>query len=286
MVIIKLVNIDRTKVNTYIFSTRDRTCVYTVAHNGLDRLRENAKHTLRFRHITEASLCSPAGLAADDGGEHVPDGSDDAAPLDDAPLAALVVHLKAPLVGAAAGRERAPVAAAGSAAHGRRLHGEHRRHGGGRGGVGRPGRGGRGTRLALRPPPEEGEDGGGAATLLGRPPSAALLVGGVVRRRRGERRECGGGGRVVLGRTRLRLPQERHRAGGRHGVVHPERRHGQLRRRLLGQHLRVELAPLLHEQPRLPDLLLAARSHGCPLCTLTGTHTLKQRGVDREEGAK
>jgi hypothetical protein len=113
--------------------------------------------------------------------------------------------------------------------------------------------------------------------------------GGVVGRRRGERRERGQGGRVVLGRARLRLPQERHRARRGYGVVHPERRHRQLRRRLLGQHLGVQLAPLLHQQPRLllAAATAAAACHGeHALCTLHYTlldcYSCPERERERE----
>ena len=185
-------------------------------------LRQNAKHTLSFMHIhinQKASLCygagsgsSPAGLAADDRGQRIPDGHRDAAPLHHPLLAALALRPEAPRRGLfrvvvdAAGRERAPVVATGSPA----LHGEHGRHGGRRVGTGgRPGGGGPGrarrrrrpAAAAAGPPPEEGDPGEDGAEEAAAGPAgpraaagAAPASRGVVGRRRGERRERGRGG--------------------------------------------------------------------------------------------
>jgi len=87
-----------------------------------------------------------------------------------------------------------------------------------------------------------------------------LPGGGVVGRRRRERRLQGGRGEdgVVLGRARLRLPQEGHGARRGDAVVHPEgRRRGGA---LPGEQLREHLAlPLL----QLETLLLVLAGDGC-----------------------
>jgi hypothetical protein len=107
-------------------------------------------------------------------------------------------------------------------------------------------------------PTASGGCGHGGGGLVG----AGLLLGGVVGRRRREGRKGGVGDGVVLGRARLRLPQEGHGPRRRHAVVHSERRRGG--GALPGEELGEHLAPTLLELER--RLLLLALAPAEDLC--------------------
>jgi hypothetical protein len=120
----------------------------------------------------------------------------------------------------------------------------------------------------------------GPAVVAPRGRGVLLLLppGGVVGRGRRERRQGGRGDGVVLGRARLRLPQEGHGARRGDAVVHPEgrRRCRALPGEQLGEHL--ALSCLL--QLESPLLVLAA--HGCHGETEVAMQASKQGRRDRQ----
>jgi hypothetical protein len=128
-------------------------------------------------------------------------------------------------------------------------------------------------------PTASGGCGRGGGGLVG----GGLLLGGVVGRRRREGRKGSVGDGVVLGRARLRLPQEGHGPRRRHAVVHPERRRGS--GALPGEELGEHLAPTLLELER--RLLLLALAPAEDLCHGRGhfgsvaVESLARRGRDR-----
>jgi hypothetical protein len=138
--------------------------------------------------------------------------------------------------------------------------------------------------LLLVPAGAAGGGGGGGggrhgpAVVAARGRGVLLPPGGVVGRGRRERRQGGRGDGVVLGRARLRLPQEGHGARRGDAVVHPEgrRRCRALPGEQLGEHL--ALSCLL--QLESPLLVLAA--HGCHGETEVAMQASKQGRRDRQ----
>jgi hypothetical protein len=154
--------------------------------------------------------------------------------------------------------------------------GERRRPRGGGGAGGRGARRGRVIMLGQLLVLAGGDRGGGGLPLL---------PGGVVgRRRRRERRLQGGRGDgdgvvVVLGRARLRLPQEGHGARRGDAVVHPQgrRRRGALPGEQPGEHLAL---PLLRLGSRRRRLLLVLAGDGCHG---GWSEVMRAAGIGREE---
>jgi hypothetical protein len=203
------------------------------------------------------------------------------------------------------GREREhPAPPRRRAARGGRPRAAERQRRRGRGGErrrprGGGGAGGRGARRGRpgRPPVQDhlGQDGAEDAgvIMLGQLLVLAggdrgggglpLLPGGVVgRRRRRERRLQGGRGDgvvVVLGRARLRLPQEGHGARRGDAVVHPQgrRRRGALPGEQPGEHLALPLLRLGSRSRLL--LVLAGDGWGCH----GGWSEVMRAGIGREE---